>query len=350
MAQHALLLKKETTNHTFNTPAAGDAQRVEDATSNLSQNVIENRETGAGEGLSDAYNGLIKPNGNIKAILAPERFGELLLSLLRGLNTSTPSGATNARDHVFEPDDAASPVTLSMQMQRSNNGATVTNNMKGVYVMSAVLEISEDQKGTLTLTYMAQDEALAGATFADTSASPATVSPSYPALIEKFNFKNMTIKAGGTFAVDADRIPTLTGASDLTGVVSLRLEINLNGEQGGALASSSADHIVRGNRNVTLDMTIRNNTPASAWYSKVRNDTREAIQIAFTTAAEIDSGVNSYQLECTLPEVMYSGDNTLGNVSPENGQRTIDVKATGMVDDIANKDIMIRLRDSNTGY
>lgn len=342
-----IVIGKESAVGTFVSPA-GDAIHVLEATSDPNTNYLSEIESGNTRDKVDIEQGTTKPAGNIKMIVRPETIMELLMAGGQNLVTSTVVAATSAYDHAAYPDDTAAIIGLSCQMQQTRNATTKTINLRGMQVKSWTLSCEMDQYLQLEVEYMAYEETLAGVAFLDTQTSPAAISITYAANISGFKFDHVAIQYGGTLTLDPTaKTFSLASGTALTGAEKFMVKCTYDNNQRGQFGQRYVKEQLHGGRTVEWEIDISDDTPATTFYTKKRDNTKEAITINFTHTAEIEASY-PYLFQIVLPNANYQKA-PFGNISGDQGARTLTIGGEGLPD---TNDISIhtQLRDSNTSY
>lgn len=351
MVDH-LLIAKESTPGTFVTPSATAHSGLQEFAVTPGEQRFMRRESGRSRDVIKHVRGTHRPSGSLTTLVESDNN---LINLLRALGattltTSTPGGATSSRDHVLTFDDDAASISLSMQAQQRRIATTSTVNLRGVELSSLTLAVGLDDYLRLTAEFVCYEEQVAGGTFGDGNSSPAAVgSVSYNTVEAAFEFADMTISQGGTVSQDGTtKVYSLSGSTDLADVESLEISIAMNKEQRFALGSRYAQDIIDGNRDVTGSLTVRNDTPSTAFLTKLRAGTQEAYLIKFT-GVQIESGFTT-EFEIALPLVGYTDTDAYGALSSEHGARTLTIPFTGLLHESTGNAVAFRVRNDTASY
>lgn len=349
MTDHLGIIK-ETSAGSFQTPSA--FFEVTSFTFDDTEEVIENRNTGKGRGLSESEQGSRKPQGSLEMAVYPDTIGLFLTAAgLHGGTTTTPSGGTNARINAFLQSDETDFETLSFQIQQVRGGTTQAMNIKGVRISEFELTNAYDELLMLSASWVAQDATPAGGdTFLDGGASPAAVSsPTYAAIERAFKFDDFSASYDGSAALDGSSYQwTISGGTALTGITNVSVGYNNDMTQEGHLGSRESERITPGNREVTFEFDKNNDTPDITFLNKKRANTKEPLQLIWTHTATIE-GSTVPRIVVTIPEAKYE-EAPFGELSGDAGPRDITISGKGLVNAGTEHDFGIELRDSTNGY
>lgn len=344
--QDALFIVKETTAGTFVTPTVA-LSGVQSFSLDRGLEKHTRYESGRSGGIVDITNGVQNPSGSLTVGVEPDNIGTLLLALANTVTKSTPSGATNSRDHAFLVTEANAFKTLSAQYQRKATG-TVATNIRGMAINSASLSIqAEAQMAELSVDWIAREETEAGTDFGNGNTSPAAQTISYNALEAFLNPNNVTVTLGGTPSLDGTtKIYTTSGGSAISCVEAITINWEFNRSNLIGLAAYPCDQET-GTTTFTVELTLRDNTPSYTYWAKMINATEEALLIKIAGSV-IESGFNN-ELEIAFPLLHWTAV-TRPNLESERGPRTITATGTAVLDSNANH-FGIRYRnDNDTGY
>lgn len=351
MTDH-LLIAEESTKGTFNTPGSTAHSGLQEWSTTAGETRLVRRASGRSRAPVAHRLGTHMPSGSATILVEPDNnIVSILKSLgMTTLTTSTPSGGTNSRDHVLQMDDAAEALGLSMQAQQIRNDTTEAQNVRGADVSQISLSVSTDDFLRMAIEFLAVEIQEPGVNFGDGESSPAAVgSISYNTLEDAFQFADMTIIRGGTVSQDGtSKVYTISGGTTLADVESLELTITLGKEQRPVLASRYSAEIIKGNMEITGSLTVRNDTPDAAYFTKLRAGTQEALQIKWS-GAQIESGFNA-EFEVTIPLIDYNDTDAYGALSSDNGARSLTIPFTGILYATTGDAVAARLRNDTASY
>lgn len=343
----ALLIKNETTIGTFVTPDT--AIPVKTVEVDASETRIEERYTGLGRDLYELSRGAHRPMGTIALAGHPGTIGKFLNSLFfGGLTTSTPGGGTSSRDHVFIPNDGSALKGISMQLQRSRNGTTVTHNIRGGLITEVTFSIEVDQYLQVEAKYAGIEMLIAGGTFADSTSSVAAQTVTYGTYVRRFQFDDLTVEYGGTNSKDGTtKVYTMSGGTAVSNLESLSVTIGHEVEHRVALGSRYPQSHHVGIRNVKAEMTFQENAPSDTFYAKYIANSTDAWHFKFS-GPTIESTLK-YELDIYLPAAYYE-EAAYGGLNASYEARTIDVALRAGADATTDDAVAVRLRDIQTSY
>lgn len=349
MSSDALIVKAESTSGTAVTPDL--PIRVRTVEPDSSETYIEGWETGTGRDLSVMQKGSHAPAGAIACFFNVNELGTLFKSwAIGGLTTSTPGGATTARNHVFIPVDTNALTTLSMQMQLERLGTTVTYNTRGTLITGWELSVSRDSLIEMSFNWIAWELVKAGGTWGDSASSVAAQAVSYGTEVTKLQFSDLAVSYGGTVSKDgSSKIYTMSGGTSVTNLDSLTISCTYDAEQRIPLGQKYAQALHLGNRETTADLTFQEGTPLVTWYDKYLNRTTQSDAWLFTfTGSQIESGQN-YELSICIPKAVYE-EAASPSLNAEYEARTSDVTLRGLRHATTNDAIAVRIKDTKTSY
>lgn len=350
--QDHLAIAEETTLGTFVTPSAM-LSGVRSFSVNPNETRTPRYEKGRSLDPVDTMNGVHNPSGAGELVVESDL--ENIVRVLQSLGftsiTSTQIAATAAYEHGLMFDDDGALVSLSAQVQKIGNGTTVTANVRGLQVGSVTFTVSADNYLTMTFDYVAVEAQVAGTNFGDAESSPAAITVSYPTLVRGFQFDDVVIKLGVTPTWDGTKkLFTIADGTTLS-LESLSLTIELPRSQVNALGSKYAAEIIRsGSRAITGELVVRNNTPTTAYFTKLRSGTTEALDIKFSGDADAIESGHTNELQITIPQLSYNSGELFGAVTNEVAAETLTIPFMAELHAASGVAIGVRIKNESTSY
>jgi hypothetical protein len=290
------------------------------------------------------------PSGSLEMPWWAEDMGWFLAaSLLHGITTTTPSGATNAREHAFLPSDAADVASLSAQAQYSGSTAL---NVLGLVFNSLTISCKAGEAARLAADWIARDEAKVGGTwdYDGVTVSPAIVaSPVYfAATVPYLIFTGASLISGGTVALDGtSKQYTVTGGTTETSIEGFEIKLENNLDPRVFLGAPTAGNVVAQDRAVTFSFDYAPGEDlAYKWYDEHRAGTQTALQ--FKLRGPLIETTYYREAIITLPLVDFDDANPPDLVGSKT-RLTRKINGTAL-EHSTGSDLGITLRDTATGY
>ncbi|KAB2862267.1 MAG: hypothetical protein F9K46_07285, partial [Anaerolineae bacterium] len=224
-ANEHLIVAPESVFGTFVTPTR--AYPVLKANHTVGREYIDKRYTASGRALNNRYQGKKAPSGSIEMDLWPDYMGRFLRAAGFDVTTTTPGGATTARQHAFLLGTTMQLPSLSAQIKRS---AAIATNLRGLVIDKITIKAVAGEVVSFMLDFLAKDEAPAGGTWeADGSASEAVIaSPTYiGATLVPYRFFNAALVIGGTPSI-LSNVYSIAGGTTLALAESLEITLENN--------------------------------------------------------------------------------------------------------------------------
>lgn len=348
MPKEDLIISPETTFATWVTPAL--AFPVTKASVKAGIEKPEKKYSGSTRGVSRIYQGAKAPAGSVEMDLWSEHMGKWLKAAgLDDIATTTPGGATTAREHGFLLGTNPLLKSLSAQIKRS---AAHGQNLLGMVIDKITIKAVKKEVVTIAFDFLCKDEALCGATWDyDGSSSPAIIStPTYiSASISPFIFYHATLKTGGTPTFDdAKNQFTFTGQTTQGYVESFELSISNSLEQAHFLTTDrTPKRIAAGDLAVDVKIDVDMSSIDDTFYNNVRNHTTSALELTLA-GANIEAS-QPYMFKLVLPEALFKNADH-ADIGGDHKRRVMSVEASAQEHAASDQIINIVLRDTQTAY
>lgn len=345
-ANEHVIIGPETVFGTFVTPTR--AFPVLKANHTIGREYIDKRYTGSSRTLRNRYQGQKAPSGSLEMDLWPDYMGRFFKAAgLDNITTTTPGGATTARQHALLLGTTMQLASLSAQIKRS---ATIATNLRGMVIDKLTLKAVAGEVVSLMMDFLAKDEAPAGGVWdADGSGSAAVIgTPTYiGATLVPFRFFNAALVLGGTPSLTSN-VYAIAGGTTITLAESLEISIENNLDAPHFLTPDpTPGKIVGQDFNVTAKMDIDVSALETTFYDYVRQGANVALQLTLT-GAEIEAGHN-YALVLTLPNLIFD-EADYPDVSGEQSRRVQSISATAVQHADTAHAIGLVLTDTQTSY
>lgn len=345
-ANEHLVIGPETVFGTFVTPTI--ALPVLKANHTVGREYIDKRYTAAGRALRNRYQGKKAPSGSIEMDLWPDYMGRFLKAAgLDNITTTTPGGATTARQHAFLLGTTMQLASLSAQIKRS---AAIATNLRGLVIDKITIKAVAGEVVSFMVDFLAKDEAPAGGTWdADGSASAAIIgTPTYiGATLVPYRFFNAALILGGTPSLTSN-VYSIAGGTTIALAESLEISIENNLDAPHFLTSDPTPGVIVGQDfNVTVKLDIDVSTLVTTFYDYVRAGTNVALKLDLT-GAEIETSHN-YEFDLTLPNLVFD-EADYPDISGEQSRRVQSLSATAIQHAATAHAIGIVLKDTQTAY
>lgn len=344
-ANEHVIVGPETVFGTFVTPTR--AFPVLKANHTIGREYIDKRYTGSSRTLHNRYQGKKAPSGSIEMDLWPDYMGRFLRAAGFDVTTTTPGGATTARQHALLLGTTMQLPSLSAQIKRS---ATIATNLRGMVIDKLTLKAVAGEVVSCMMDFLAKDEAPAGGVWdADGSGSTAVIgTPTYiGATLVPFRFFNAALVLGGTPSLTSN-VYAIAGGTTITLAESLEISIENNLDAPHFLTADPTPGVIVGQDfNVTAKLDIDVSTLATTFYDYVRAGSNVALQLTLT-GAEIEAG-HPYALVLTLPNLIFD-EADYPDVSGEQSRRVQSISATAVQHADTAHAIGIVLTDTQTSY
>lgn len=344
-ANEHLIVAPESVFGTFVTPTR--AYPVLKASHTVGREYIDKRYTASGRALNNRYQGKKAPSGSIEMDLWPDYMGRFLRAAGFEVTTTTPGGATTARQHAFLLGTTMQLPSLSAQIKRS---AAIATNLRGLVIDKITIKAVAGETVSFMVDFLAKDEAPAGGTWdADGSASEAVIAnPTYiGATLVPYRFFNAALVIGGTPSI-LSNVYSITGGTTLALAESLEITLENNLDAPHFLTSDpTPGKIVGQDFNVTAKLDIDVSTLVTTYYDYVRQGANVALKLDLTGAL-IESGQN-YEFDLTLPNLVFD-EGSYPDISGEQSRRVQTLSATAIQHATTANAIGIVLKDTQTAY
>lgn len=345
-ATEHFIIAPETVFGTFVTPTR--AYPVLKASHDIGREYLDKRYSGSGRALNTRYQGKKAPSGSVEMDLWPDYMGRFLKAAgLDNITTTTPGGATTARQHAFLLGTTAQLASLSAQIKRS---ATIATNLRGVVIDKITIKAVAGEVVSFMMDFLAKDEAPAGGTWdSDGSASAAVIaSPTYiGATLVPYRFFNAALVLGGTPSLTSN-VYSIAGGTTIALAESLEISIENNLDAPHFLtADPTPGKIVGQDFNVTVKMDMDVSDLVTTYYDYVRAGSNVALKLDLTGAL-IESGQN-YEFDLTLPNLVFD-EASYPDISGEQSRRVQSISATAIQHAASANAIGITLKDTQTSY
>lgn len=345
-ANEHVIAVPESSFGTFVTPI--NAYPVLKTTTNVGRERLDKRYSGSSRYLSRRYLGAKAPDGSIEMDLFPDYMGLFLKAAgFSTIATTTPGGATLARQHGFLLGANSQLPSLSLQTKRS---ASIATNWRGVVIDKMTIKAVAGEVVSFNMDFLAKDEAPAGGTWdADGTSSAAVIAtPTYiPATLVPYRFFNATLILGGTPSVTSG-VYSVAGGTAITLAESLEVTLENNLDAPHFLTSDPTPGVIVGQDfNITAKLDLDNSAVVTTYYDYFRGGALASLRLDLV-GAQIETGQN-YEFHLTLPSLDFDEAN-YPDISGEQSRRVQSVSATGIQHAASAHAIGFTLKDTQTAY
>lgn len=306
----------------------------------------EHRATGTGRALVRSWYASKSVSGSMSMAGWEQYLGWWFKhALMHNIKSSTPAGATTAKQHGFLPKDDTMPLGLSVQVLRNGEAQSI----KGLLVNRITFNCQAGQELTLDIDWIARDEAPEGGTWDDDgTAAPAEVIPVYFGVdVPAFMFYQAQLIVGGTATFNpTTNLYSFSGGTEypLVEMAEASLENNLDARL--FWGSKVPRNVIGQDRAVTGRFDLDQSTLEDAFYEMHRTGARSAIRYVFT-GTEIEAGHN-HMLELVFPNVVIT-QGKYPAIAGSNDRRMQSVEFQALADS-NGIDFAINLIDTQASY
>ncbi|HLF28228.1 MAG TPA: hypothetical protein VJG32_18005 [Anaerolineae bacterium] len=265
---------------------------------------------------------------------------------MRDFQTTTPAGATDARDHGFLYDDEQNPLGLSVQKIYTS---TLARNILSAIPNQVTLSFAAKEAAKLIFDAPAKDIVRAEQLWDSlgTASDAVIASPTYPAVRRPLYFYDAQITIGGTPSLDlATNKIAIADGDVVTKVHNIQVVINhnLDTDAFSLMRDPTILELVWGARNIQITLDVSWSDYATDLYDAAHAGEAMALDIDLRHSDEIEAGFN-YEGHVVVPSLFFD-PMKLPNIGGDKARKTVSLTARAQQDPITARDINVWIRSA----